>query len=120
MNQLATHIRVSVGALPHETSVMARIGGQIEATEAGASILALIGDNRRNILKSRRVIVSIVLALMVAVITESVLLLGYVIAGASLLLVVAVLLRKAIRRFAGWRVRSSRTGWPGVNDRKAA
>jgi len=86
MNQLATHIRVSVGALPHETSVMARIGGQIEATEAGASILALIGDNRRNILKSRRVIVSIVLALMVA----------------------------------GWRVRSSRTGWPGVNDRKAA
>jgi len=84
------------------------------------SILALIGDNRRNILKSRRVIVSIVLALMVAVITESVLLLGYVIAGASLLLVVAVLLRKAIRRFAGWRVRSSRTGWPGVNDRKAA
>jgi len=71
-------------------------------------------------LEESRVIVSIVLALMVAVITESVLLLGYVIAGASLLLVVAVLLRKAIRRFAGWRVRSSRTGWPGVNDRKAA
>jgi hypothetical protein len=64
--------------------------------------------------KSRRVLVSIVLALMVGVMTESVLLLGYVIAGASLLLVVAVLLRKAIRRFAGSRLWASRTGWLGV------
>ncbi len=71
-------------------------------------------------MKSRRVLVSIVLALMVGVMTESVLLLGYMIAGASLLLVVGVLLRKAIRRFAGSRVRSSRTRWLGVNDRKAA
>jgi hypothetical protein len=66
------------------------------------------------------VIVSIALALIVGVITESVLLLGYVIAGASLLLVVAVLLRKAMRRFAASRVRSSRARWLEVNDRKAA
>ena len=46
------------------------------------SILALMWDNRRNILNSRRVIVSIALALLVGVVTESVLLLGYVIAGA--------------------------------------
>ena len=63
---------------------------------------------------SRRVIVGIVLALMVGVMSESVLLLGYVIAGASLLLAVAVLLQKAIRRSAGSRLRSSRTGWLGV------
>jgi hypothetical protein len=84
------------------------------------SILALMWDNRRNIVKSRRVIVSIVLALMLGVITESVLLLGYVIAGSSLLLVAVVLLRKALRCFAGSQVPSSRTGWLGVNHRKAA
>jgi hypothetical protein len=76
--------------------------------------------NRREHVKSRRVIVGIVLALMVGVVTESVLLLGYLVAGASLLLVVAVLLRKAIRRFAGARVRLTRTGWLDVNEREAA
>lgn len=84
------------------------------------SILALMWDNRRNILNSRRVIVSIALALLVGVVTESVLLLGYVIAGASLLLAVGMLLRRALRRFAGSRVRWSRTRWQGVNDRTAA
>ena len=77
-------------------------------------------DNRRNILNSRRVIVSIVLALLVGVVTESVLLLGYVIAGASLLLAVVMVLRRAVRRFAGSGVRWSRTRWVGVNDRTAA
>ena len=71
-------------------------------------------------MKSRRVLVSIVLALMVGVMTESVLLLGYVIAGASLLLAVGMLLRRAVRRFAGSRVRGSRIRWQGVNDRTAA
>ena len=84
------------------------------------SILALMWDNRRNILNSRRVIVSIALALLVGVVTESVLLLGYVIAGASLLLAVGMLLRRALRRFAGSRVPWSRTRWQGVNDRTAA
>jgi hypothetical protein len=45
------------------------------------------------------------LALLVGVVTESVLLLGYVIAGASLLLAVGMLLRRAVRRFTGSRVR---------------
>lgn len=70
-------------------------------------------------MNSRRVIVSIVLALLVGVVTDSVLLLGYVIAGASLLLAVALLLRRAIRRFAGWRSRLSLSG-RSVSDRKAA
>jgi hypothetical protein len=76
-------------------------------------------DNRRNTLNSRRVIVSIALALLVGVVTESVLLLGYVIAGASLLVAVGMLLRPAVRHFAGSRVRWSPTRW-GVNDRTAA
>ena len=71
-------------------------------------------------MNSRRVIASIVLALLVAVMTESVLLLGYVFAGASLLLAVGMLLRRAVRRFAGSRVGWSRTRWLGVNDRTAA
>jgi hypothetical protein len=49
-------------------------------------------------LNSRRVIVSIALALLVAVATESVLLLGYVIAGATLLLAVGMLLPGAPNR----------------------
>ena len=84
------------------------------------SILALMWDNRRNILNSRRVIVSIALALLVGVVTESVLLLGYMIAGASLLLAVGMLLRRGVRRFTGSRVRWSWTRWLGVNDRTAA
>ena len=76
--------------------------------------------NRRDILNSRRVIVSIALALLVGVVTESVLVLGYAIGGASLLLAVGMLLRRAVRRFAGSRMRSSSTRWVGVNDRTAA
>jgi hypothetical protein len=57
---------------------------------------------------------------LVGLVTESVLLLGYVIAGASLLLVVGMLLRRAIRRFADSRVWWSRTRSLGVSDRTAA
>jgi hypothetical protein len=63
------------------------------------------------------VIVSIALALLVAVVTESVLLLGYVIAGATLLLALSLLLRRTLRLLAGSRVRSSRTRRQAVNDR---
>jgi predicted branched-subunit amino acid permease len=84
------------------------------------SFLALMWDNRRNILNTRRVTVSIALALLVAVVTESVLLLGYVIAGSTLLLGVGMLLRRALHRVSGSRVRWSRTRWEGVNDRTAA
>jgi hypothetical protein len=97
-------------------------GGETRNPSVGmlGSILALMGDNRRNSLNSRRVIVSIALALLVAVVTESVLLLGYVIAGASLLLAVGMPLRRALRRVSGSRARWSRTRWQGVNDRTAA
>lgn len=71
-------------------------------------------------MNSRRVIVSIALALLVGLVTESVLLLGYVIAGASLLLAVGMLLRRAVRHFAGSRVGWWRPRWQGVNDRTAA
>jgi hypothetical protein len=70
--------------------------------------------------KSRSVIVAIVLALVAGLMTGSVLLLGYVIGGASLLLAAGVLLRKAIRRYAGSAVRPSRPVWLDVNDREAA
>jgi len=63
--------------------------------------------------KSPRVILGIVLALVLAVMTGSVLLLGYVVAGASLLLVVGVLLRKAARRYARSAIPSLHTPWLG-------
>jgi hypothetical protein len=98
---------------------MLKMAGKLGIHSLG-SILALMWDNRRNILNSRRVIVSIALALLVGVVTESVLLLGYVIAGASLLLAVGMPLRRTIRRFAGSRVRWSWPRWLAVNDRTAA
>jgi hypothetical protein len=72
------------------------------------------------IVKSRSVILGVVWALVRAVTTGSVLLLGYVVAGASLLLVAGVLLRRALRPYAGSSVPSSRTPWLDVNDREAA
>ena len=71
-------------------------------------------------MKSRSVIVGIVFALALAVMTGSVLLLGYVLAGASLLLIFAVVIRKAIRRCAVSRVPSPDTRWLDLNDREAA
>jgi hypothetical protein len=80
-----------------------------------------VWSNKEEIVKSRSVILGMVLALVVAVMTGSVLLLGYVVAGASLLLVVGVLLRKTIRRYAGSPVPSSpHTPWLDLNDREAA
>lgn len=77
-------------------------------------------EQQEEVVKSRSVIVGVALALVVAVMTGSVLLLGYVVAGASLLLVVGVLLRRAIRPYLGSSVPSSRTPWFDVNDREAA
>ena len=72
-------------------------------------------------MKGRSVIVGIVLALAAAVKTESVLLLGYVFAGASLGLVVGVLLRKAIGPYvSALLLPSSRTSWVHANEREAA
>jgi hypothetical protein len=77
-------------------------------------------EQLEEVVRTRNVIVGIGLALVVAVMTGSVLLLGYVVAGASLLLVVGVLLRRAIRPKSGSSVPSSRAAWFDVNDREAA
>jgi hypothetical protein len=68
----------------------------------------------------RTVIVGVVFAVVVAVLTGSVLLLGYAIAGASLLLGAGLLVRKALHRSARASRRSYRSDWLDVNDREAA
>lgn len=75
---------------------------------------------QEEMVKSPSVIVGGVLALVVGVTTGSARLLACVIAGASLLLVVGELVRRAVRRYAGLPIRSSRTGWLDVNDRETA
>jgi hypothetical protein len=70
--------------------------------------------------KGRRLIVGIVCAAALAVITGSVLLLGYLIAGASLLLMASVLIRRVVRRGVSSPVRTSHTRWLDVSDREAA
>jgi hypothetical protein len=70
---------------------------------------------------SRNVVVGIVLVAALAVITGSVLLLGYVIGGASLLLMSAVLIRKVVRRWPTSRLRPlSGSRWLDENEREAA
>jgi hypothetical protein len=106
------------------------IGSRIRSTSSkysperpiisAGSILAEVWSIKEEIVKSPRVILGIVLALVLAVMTGSVLLLGYVVAGASLLLVVGVLLRKAARRYARSAIPSLHTPWLDVNDREAA
>jgi hypothetical protein len=70
--------------------------------------------------KSRSVVVGIVCVAALAVITGSVLLLGYMIAGASLLLMSAVLIRRVIRRSLTPQMRRSDTRWLDESDREAA
>jgi len=70
--------------------------------------------------KRRSVVVGIVFALALTVMTESVLLLGYVLAGASLVLMFAVMIRKVIRSLAIAPVPSPDTRSLDMNDREAA
>jgi hypothetical protein len=70
--------------------------------------------------KSRSVVVGVVCVAALAVITGSVLLLGYMIAGASLLLMAAVLIRRVIRRSLTPQMRPSDTRWLDESDREAA
>jgi hypothetical protein len=70
-------------------------------------------------LKSRSVVVGIAFAGL-AVITGSVLLLGYVIGGASLLLMSGVLVRRVFRRRLTFQLPPTHTRWLDVSDRKAA
>jgi len=93
---------------------------QKRSIAVSGSILAVVWTDKEEIVKSRSVILGIVLALVLAAMTGSVLLLGYVVAGASLLLVVGVLVRKAIRRYAGSSVPSPHTAWLDLNEREAA
>jgi hypothetical protein len=70
--------------------------------------------------RSRFVIVGFVLVVAVALITESVLLIGYVAAAASLLTVVTVLVKRAIRRDSSAPIDSFVPRWVGMEDREAA
>lgn len=71
-------------------------------------------------MNSRSVVVGVVCAAALAVITGTVLVLGYLIAGASLLLMSAVLIRRAVRPGTRSRIRSPHTSWRDVGDREAA
>jgi hypothetical protein len=62
----------------------------------------------------------ILAVLVVALVTGSVLLLGYIAAAASFLTIVGLLLRRAIRRRTLSPPHSLRAGWVDVGDREAA
>jgi len=81
----------------------------------------MVWSKQEDVVTSRSVIVGMVLALAVAVSTGSVLLVGYAFAGASLLLLIGVLVRKAIGPYVGsWLLPSSRISWVDTNEREAA
>ena len=69
-------------------------------------------------MKSRSIVMGILLVFTAALATGSVLLLGYVAAAASFLIIIGLLLRKARRRLSS--IRSSRARWLDVDDREAA
>ena len=69
-------------------------------------------------MKSRSIVMGILLVLTAALATGSVLLLGYVAAGASFLIIIGLLLRKGRRRLSS--IRSSRARWFDVDEREAA
>ena len=71
-------------------------------------------------MNSRSVVVGIVLVAALAVITGSVLLLGYVVGGVSLLLMSAVLVRRVVRRRPTSRRPLSPTRWLDDNEQEAA
>ena len=71
-------------------------------------------------MKSRTAVVGIVCVAALAVITGSVLLVGYVVAGASLLLMLAMLIRRAVSRRRTPQMRPSHARWVDVRDREAA
>jgi hypothetical protein len=70
--------------------------------------------------KNRNFIMGIVSAAALAVMTESVLLLGYVVAGTTLLMIATVAVRRVLRRGPRLARRQSHTRWLDVSDREAA
>ena len=69
-------------------------------------------------MKSRSIVMGILLVLTAALVTGSVLLLGYVAAAASFLIIIGLLLRKTRRTLAS--IHSSRARPFDVDDREAA
>lgn len=70
-------------------------------------------------MRSRMVVVGFALVVALALVTESVLLVGYAAAAASLLIVVTLLVRKALRG-ASSPIRSAVPRWVDSEDREAA
>ena len=71
-------------------------------------------------MRSRIVAVGLVLTVALAVVTGSVLLIGYATAAASLLLIVTLIARKAVRRHSASRIRSVLPRWVEAEHREAA
>lgn len=71
-------------------------------------------------MRSRALVVGFVLFIALAVVTGSVLLIGYVAAAASLLTVVALLARKALRRESKVSIESPVPRWVDAEHRAAA
>jgi hypothetical protein len=70
--------------------------------------------------RSRTVVVGFVLIIALALITGSVLLIGYVAAAASLLTVATLLVRKALRRESKMTIESPVPRWIDAEEREAA
>jgi len=70
--------------------------------------------------RSRALVVGFVLFIALAVFTGSVLLIGYVAAAASLLTVVTLLVRKALRREPRVVIQSPVPRWVDAEEREAA
>jgi hypothetical protein len=71
-------------------------------------------------MRDRFVVVGLALAVALALVTGSVLLLGYAAAAASVLIIVTLLLRKAVRRDSASPIESAVPRWVDAEDRKAA
>ena len=71
-------------------------------------------------MRSRTVVPGLVLVVALALVTGSVLLSGYIAAAASLLTVVIVLVRRAVRRESSARIEPFVPSWVDAEDREAA
>jgi hypothetical protein len=87
---------------------------------ATGSLLAIVTIEKEDSVRDRIVVVGLALAVALALVTGSVLLLGYAAATASVLIIVTLLLRKAVRRESASAIESAVPRWVDVEDREAA
>jgi len=108
-------------AVPERKHKAVIVGAELDAVNTTAARAEIPLTHRRGTLKSRSVVVGIVFAAAsLAMITGSVLVLGYIIGGASLLLMSGVLIRRVFRRRPTSQLPRAHTRWLDVRDREAA